>query len=579
MNEPKKYEVQHFHKVWYDTGEVVSYPVVYLTSIIFASGWERYRFRELPNGPLWRVEAQREYHMSHGMIAGDKRVNDSYFIRPAHLVRIECVNAPQVIPAEPEAQLLAAYEWNAKLQHGVVDYDGFRDGSITVDSKITQEEFERRAMHATRMVVRKPVEPVPTPEPHRETEWRELALSLNTQISGYLQVGGLWNPEMMEHDKVRDMLMDFQKRVAEIRRPIAPAQREGTDGTPETDAQAASHFDMSFVDGQFVPADFARILELRALRAEDGCRKGHAARLQAGDMAAEIEELKAKLAARRPFSDQLAQQVIDSQAKSLREYEERLNGWFLQRDALQAERDALKTRLTKIGNACIVGITGAAEDGNETDPEILWKAINESVRLGHERNDEVNALRGQLHSLETDGAAMADTIQSLTASLAAAERERDEAIARMGITTKDPCVYCGKPCSSLAGNPALWPMYFPEPDGTGKCQAHHTGCVIERLQSLTAAKAELDEARQTGEAAVDAALIAQTSAYGSIHKLNEMTKERDAAKAELATCRDRAHSLFRQISMLAPNLEAARNLAHDGIKEMVSPTPPPSAQA
>jgi len=30
------------------------------------------------------------------------------------------------------------------------------------------------------------------------------------KISEYLQVGGFWNPEMMEHDKVRDLLMEIR---------------------------------------------------------------------------------------------------------------------------------------------------------------------------------------------------------------------------------------------------------------------------------------------------------------------------------------------------------------------------------
>jgi len=30
-------------------------------------------------------------------------------------------------------------------------------------------------------------------------------------IKEYLCVGGLWNPELMEHDKVRDMIMDIRE--------------------------------------------------------------------------------------------------------------------------------------------------------------------------------------------------------------------------------------------------------------------------------------------------------------------------------------------------------------------------------
>lgn len=39
-------------------------------------------------------------------------------------------------------------------------------------------------------------------------EGREQALKLASRITNYLGNGGFWNPEMMEHDKVRDLLMD-----------------------------------------------------------------------------------------------------------------------------------------------------------------------------------------------------------------------------------------------------------------------------------------------------------------------------------------------------------------------------------
>jgi hypothetical protein len=45
----------------------------------------------------------------------------------------------------------------------------------------------------------------------------------------------------------------------------------------------------------------------------------------------------------------------------------------------------------------------------------------------------------------------------------------------------EPCAFCGKPCSSLAGDPSQWPLGFAHPDGTGVCKWHHVGCVVERL--------------------------------------------------------------------------------------------------
>lgn len=45
----------------------------------------------------------------------------------------------------------------------------------------------------------------------------------------------------------------------------------------------------------------------------------------------------------------------------------------------------------------------------------------------------------------------------------------------------ETCFFCGKPCSSLAGDPGQWPLGFAHPDGTGVVQWHHTSCVVDRL--------------------------------------------------------------------------------------------------
>jgi len=39
------------------------------------------------------------------------------------------------------------------------------------------------------------------------------AAGLVARISEYLQLGGLFNPEMMEHDKVRELLMDCRAEM------------------------------------------------------------------------------------------------------------------------------------------------------------------------------------------------------------------------------------------------------------------------------------------------------------------------------------------------------------------------------
>ena len=46
----------------------------------------------------------------------------------------------------------------------------------------------------------------PSDPPVRSSELVGRA-ELDARITEYLCVGGLWNPELMEHDKVRDLLM------------------------------------------------------------------------------------------------------------------------------------------------------------------------------------------------------------------------------------------------------------------------------------------------------------------------------------------------------------------------------------
>jgi hypothetical protein len=50
----------------------------------------------------------------------------------------------------------------------------------------------------------------PRPVPRRITPVR---LSLLERVKNYLEVGGLFNPEMMDHDKVRTLIMDLGKYI------------------------------------------------------------------------------------------------------------------------------------------------------------------------------------------------------------------------------------------------------------------------------------------------------------------------------------------------------------------------------
>jgi hypothetical protein len=46
------------------------------------------------------------------------------------------------------------------------------------------------------------------------------------------------------------------------------------------------------------------------------------------------------------------------------------------------------------------------------------------------------------------------------------------------------CYYCNLPTSSIAGNPAQWPLWFCHADDPGVTKAHHTGCVTARLNRV-----------------------------------------------------------------------------------------------
>lgn len=53
-------------------------------------------------------------------------------------------------PSPITDKLHTAYEWNELLDYGIISYDGFRDGTITTETKMSRNEFERRSQQATR---------------------------------------------------------------------------------------------------------------------------------------------------------------------------------------------------------------------------------------------------------------------------------------------------------------------------------------------------------------------------------------------------------------------------------------------
>ena len=68
-----------------------------------------------------------------------------------------------------------------------------------------------------------------------------LGPSPEARITEYLFLGGLFNPELMEHDKVRDLLIDCRTALSRLR-ALLPAPTDGdtasgkgeADGAPDT---------------------------------------------------------------------------------------------------------------------------------------------------------------------------------------------------------------------------------------------------------------------------------------------------------------------------------------------------------
>jgi phage shock protein A len=106
--------------------------------------------------------------------------------------------------------------------------------------------------------------------------------------------------------------------------------------TPETDDFRPCHL---------TPSDwpaFARALE----------RERNAARAERDEL---NRQLSVALKGKRPYSSEFADETIAAQVKRIVELEEKLNGWFSERDALRADvarlRDVLQRIVSNGGSA------------------------------------------------------------------------------------------------------------------------------------------------------------------------------------------------------------------------------------
>lgn len=96
------------------------------------------------------------------------------------------------------------------------------------------------------------------------------------------------------------------------------------------------------------------------------------------------------------------------------------------------------------------------------DPDSAFDAIDERTAQIYAVEQERDALRAEVERLK---------------------RERDEARAETlaAIGSDGSCLMCGEATDSRAADPGRWPLWFTEPDGTGRARPHHVRCVQSRL--------------------------------------------------------------------------------------------------
>jgi len=123
----------------------------------------------------------------------------------------------------------------------------------------------------------------------------------------------------------------------------------------------------------------------------------HALEIQRNAARAERDELNRQLSValkgKRPYSAEFADETIASQVKRIAELEEKLNGWFSERNAARAERDALAKERDD-ANALSISLCADRDgDAKDRDDEIAvlraerilaWK---ENTKQRHELDE------------------------------------------------------------------------------------------------------------------------------------------------------------------------------------------------
>ena len=131
--------------------------------------------------------------------------------------------------------------------------------------------------------------------------------------------------------------------------------------TPETDAM--------FTDN--VPDDAQIVAFCERLE-----RERDAARAERDEL---NRQLSVALKGKRPYSSEFADETIAAQVKRIAELEEKLNGWFSERDALRADVARLRTALEAmlIAEMELRQMDGFSADEAETEPH--WMAARAAL--------------------------------------------------------------------------------------------------------------------------------------------------------------------------------------------------------
>ena len=131
--------------------------------------------------------------------------------------------------------------------------------------------------------------------------------------------------------------------------------------TPETDAM--------FTDN--VPDDAQIVAFCERLE-----RERDAARAERDEL---NRQLSVALKGKRPYSSEFADDTIAAQVKRIAELEEKLNGWFSERDALRADVARLRTALEAmlIAEMELRQMDGFSADEAETEPH--WMAARAAL--------------------------------------------------------------------------------------------------------------------------------------------------------------------------------------------------------